>query len=127
MAEEEKTERDEIVSLDPSRDEIEQMGQLREEHPWQLRFGDFLKRVCDEYGHQLCEVEVLDPKGNLVKLSYLWSPDRLKLIHLPGTLGMDDQLDQFVTASLCRRLRIPPEHWGLLPEDPFEGDPDLSD
>lgn len=66
-------------------------------------------------------MEVVDPRGNMVKLPYLKNPDG-KVIHLPGNLAMEDVLDEFVTASLCRRIGIPPADFGLQPEEPYDGD-----
>jgi hypothetical protein len=53
-------------------------------------------------------------------MPYLEDPVAGRVAHLPGNVRMEDQLDPFVTGSLCRRLRIPPEDFGLLPEEGWE-------
>ena len=57
-----------------------------------------------------------------VQMPYLLSPDGKTRVYLPGNLDLDDQLDEFVTASLCRRLGIPQEDFGLLPTTTDEPD-----
>jgi hypothetical protein len=47
---------------------------------------------------------------------------RMRIVVLPGNLEVEDQLDELVTASLSRRIEIPPEHFGRRAEEPFEGD-----
>lgn len=88
-----------------TREELEQLDELSSSHPWQLTLAEFLERVAAEYGFELCGMESGSP--------YLKSPDLGRVIHLPGTLHPDEQLEPAVTASLCRRLRIPPEDFGL--------------
>jgi hypothetical protein len=105
--------------VEATREEREQLGKLLEGHPWQLTLKDFLARVCSEYGYSLHEQGVVDPRGQPVKLPYLKNPDG-RVVHLPGNLGENDTLDEFVTGSLCRRLKIPPEDWGLMPEEPYD-------
>lgn len=104
-------------SIQPTREELDQWKDLTAELPWRLTLGQFLKRVISEYGYELCDREVRDPSGNRVRLFYLKSPDGKRVVHLPGNLREEDQLDEIVTASLCRRIRIPPEDFGLLPEE----------
>jgi len=101
----------------PTQEELDQWKDLVAELPWRLTLGQFLKRVVSEYGYELCERDVQGPNGRLVRLSYLKSPDGKRVVHLPGNLREEDQLDEIVTASLCRRIRIPPEDFGLTPEE----------
>lgn len=105
--------------VQPTKDELDQWRQLIAEHPWQLTLGQFLNRVVSDYGFELCGFDVRDPSNKSVHLPYLKNPDG-KVVHLPGTLSLEDQLDEIVTASLCRRLGIPPELFGLMPEEPLE-------
>ncbi|HEX4959489.1 MAG TPA: hypothetical protein VF173_01525 [Thermoanaerobaculia bacterium] len=122
MSESEDTRRRGLKLVEPTKEELEQLDRLREGHPWQLTLRDFLSRVCSEFGYTLCEMEVFDPQGNLaIKLPYLKNPDG-RVIHLPGNLAMDDMLDEITTGSLCRRMRVPPEDWGLLAEEPYDDD-----
>lgn len=96
-----------------SKEERDQLRELVAEHPWRLTLGQFLERITSEYGFRLCGMDSRDP--------YLKSPDG-HVVHLPGNLGEEDQLDELVTGSLCRRLRVPPEDFGLQPEEPVEND-----
>jgi hypothetical protein len=106
--------RDKASKPDPvipaTQEEIRQLDELAFGHPWQLTLSEFLKRVASEYGFELCGMETGSP--------YLKSPELGRVIHLPGTLHLDEQLEPVVTASLCRRLRIPPEDFGLPQQGP---------
>lgn len=98
------------------------MAELREGHPWQLTLAEFLKKVASEYGFELCGKDVTGPKGKTVHMPYLKNRETGRVVHIPGTLQPEDQLDPYVTGSLCRRIGIPPEHFGLMPEEPYEED-----
>ena len=52
---------------------------------------------------------------------YLQSAEKGATVHLPG-IDLDEQLDPFTTGSLCRRMGIPPEDFGLNPEELYEGE-----
>jgi len=95
-------------------------------HPWSLLYADFLKRVCSEYGFKVIETEITDPWGRKVRVNYLKSIDgQTPSVHLPN-LEPDTRLDAATTGSLCRRAGIPPEDFGLDPEEPSsEADWDL--
>jgi hypothetical protein len=97
---------------------LNQLRELEAELPWRLTLGQFLERITSEYGFEVCGREERDP--------YLKSPDG-HVVHLPGLLQENDQLDETVTGSLCRRLRVPPEDFGLMPEEPFDDDPEGDD
>ena len=99
---------------------MEQNAELRTEHPWQLTLSAFLKKVAAEYDFELCGLPVRGPQGQPVHLPYLKNRLTGQLVHLPGNLQLEDQLDPYVTGSLCRRIRIPPEDFGLMPEEPYE-------
>jgi hypothetical protein len=104
-----------------TKEERAQLARLLQGHPWELTLKGFLARARSEYGFDLYEEEVHDPLGNLVKLSYLKSLDG-RAIHMPRGLEMEEVLDELITASLCRRMGIPPEDFGLHAEDPDDGD-----
>ena len=95
------------------------MRSLVEGHPWKLTLKEFLERACSEYGHKLHETAVFDPSDKRVAVPYVECPDGKK-VPLPS-LAMEDVLDEFVTGNLCRRLRIPPEDFGLYPDEPYDG------
>ena len=80
-------------------------------HPWELTFGQFLERAQRFYGYEL---------RHLGPLPYLISSEGGLVAHLPGGLELTDRLDEIATASLCRRLRIPPEDFGLMAEEPWD-------
>jgi hypothetical protein len=96
-----------------------QMDELGAEHPWSLTLRQFLSRVESLYGLQLHHLSASDPYGGTTHLWYLQSGDKKTAAHLPG-IDLDEQLDPFTTGSLCRRLGIPPEDFGLQPEDPSD-------
>jgi hypothetical protein len=105
----------------PSEDEVRQADELREDHPWQLTYGEFLRRVCSEFGFERRN-RVHSLRGKLVSSPYLRSLDgRRRDVQLPGNLVDEDQLNAWITASLCRRLRIPAELFGLPAEEEPEG------
>jgi hypothetical protein len=61
----------------------------------------------------------------MMEMWYLQSPNKEKTVHLPG-IDLDEHLDPFTTGSLCRRMGVPLEDFGLAPEEPHdEGDLDL--
>jgi hypothetical protein len=53
-----------------------------------------------------------------MEIWYLQSEDKETTVHLPG-IDLDEQLDPFTTGSLCRRMGIPPEDFGLPSEEPW--------
>lgn len=62
-----------------------------------------------------------------MEMWYLQSADKEKTVHLPG-IDLDEHLDPFTTGSLCRRLGVPLEDFGLASEEACEeGDLDLED
>lgn len=111
----------------PSTEEAEQMKRWTAGNPWELSYKEFLRRVVAEYNFELCrDCSVIDPQGRTVEIPFLKSRDDGRVVLLPGKMRDEDLLDQHVTASLCRRIRIPPEDFGLPQEehDAFEGDED---
>lgn len=54
-----------------------------------------------------------------MEIWYLQSEDKETTAHLPG-IDLDEELDPVTTGSLCRRLGIPPEDFGLSPEEPWD-------
>jgi len=108
------------MTLDKSggtEEEERQLAELAAEHPWCLTLRDFIDKVRSDYGFAGPEsFRSEDPKGQQVENRYLIGRDGER-VYLPGGLGLDDQLDELVTSSLCRRMRIPPENFGLQPED----------
>lgn len=106
--------------VEPPEEEVRQLADWMSDHPWSLTYGDFLKRAQLEYGLKLKSFVAVDPKGRSVKMPYLEGQDGNR-IYLPGKLEATDQLDPFTTGSLCRRMRVPPEDFGLDPEEPDEG------
>lgn len=99
----------------PTREERRLAKELAAEHPWRLTYGEFLRRVS-EHGYEVLGEEVRDPDGRPVQLPYLRNRSTGRIVHLPGNLEPDDVLDEFVTASLLRRIGIPAEDWGLDPQ-----------
>jgi hypothetical protein len=104
-----------------SKDEKRQLADLVAERPWSLTLRDFLKKVKSDYGFSGPEqFQAVDPKERQAQMPYLLGADGRTRIYLPGNLSLDDQLDEYVTASLCRRLGIPQEDFGLLPAETDE-------
>jgi hypothetical protein len=95
------------------------MEEFGAEHPWNQTMRQFLSQVERFYGWRLCHEPADDPYGGIIHLWYLQSDTKKATVHLPG-IDPDEQLDSFTMASLCRRLGIPPEDFGLQPEEPFE-------
>jgi len=82
------------------------------EHPWRLTLTQFLDRIQRLYGFTYHE----ERSGERL-LRYLKSPDGALVGLLPIGLRLDDPLDAFTTASLCRHLRLPAEDFGLTREE----------
>lgn len=101
-------------------EEDEQLNGTR--HPWSLTLGDFLRLVEERYGLKFHHFKPLDFIDLDIEMPYLQTADKQLTVYLPGKLGLEDQLDPGVTASLCRRIGIPPEDFGLPAEEPLEGE-----
>jgi hypothetical protein len=86
-------------------------------HPWTLTYKELLDRVCSVYGFRLYQSETVDPWGRLIELRYLKSIDGVSIVHLPANMELETRLNEHTTGSLCRRLGIPPEDFGLYPEE----------
>jgi hypothetical protein len=98
---------------------------LAAESPWSLTLREFLARVEAYYGLRLSRRSAAHPQGGRMEIWYLQSEDKETTAHLPG-IDLDEELDPFTTGSLCRRMGIPPEDFGLPPEEPWdETEPDL--
>ncbi len=96
------------------------MDEETSDHPWNMTYKEFLDKICSDYGFKLLEDFAIDPQGRRVRMPCLERYGRL--IQLPGNLKPSTRLNETVTASLCRRAEIPLEHFGLPPEEPWDGD-----
>jgi hypothetical protein len=103
-----------------TQEEEDQLAELAAGHPWSLTVQEFLSLVEARYGAKLHELVTRDAAGREVVHRYLQSDDKETIVHLPAGISMEDQLTEVTTRSLCRRLRIPPEDFGLAPDDPDE-------
>lgn len=101
-----------------TQEEEEQLVELAAGHPWSLTVEEFLSLVEARYGAKLHEVVTRDAIGREVVHRYLQSADKETIVHLPTGISLEDQLTKVTTGSLCRRLRIPPEDFGLAPDEP---------
>ena len=88
-------------------------------HPWNGTPRQFFKLVSDRYGFDLHHMTATDPYGRRADIYYLQNRDKSNTTQLPG-IDLDGQLDELVLGSLCRRLGIPPEDFGLQPEEPAD-------
>jgi hypothetical protein len=95
-------------------EEVGQMLDIVAEHPWRLTLRAFIDKVKAHYGLTLEAFQALDPGKKTVAMPYLKN-EAGRRFYLPAGLDTDSQLDEFVTASLCRLIGIPPEDFGLLP------------
>ena len=86
-------------------------------HPWTLTYREFLDKACSDYGFRLFEKEAVDPWGHLIKQRYLKSVDGKSIVHLPAGMEPETRLNEHTTGSLCRRMGIPPEDFGLYPAE----------
>jgi hypothetical protein len=98
-------------------EEDEQLNETR--HPWSLTLGEFLRLVEERYGLKLHYFNPLDFIDLDIEMPYLQAADKQLKVYLPGKVGLEDQLCPDVTASLCRRIGIPPEDFGLPAEESF--------
>jgi hypothetical protein len=103
----------------PTKEEERQLQELVAAPPWSLTLREFLVRVEANYGLRLSRLSAADPHGGRMEMWYLQSADKETTVHLPG-IDLDEQLDPFITGSLCRRMGVPPEDFGLAPEEPYD-------
>jgi hypothetical protein len=95
-------------------------------HPWNLTVRNFLALVESRYGLRRQRILIQGLAGQPVSRWHLESADKETMVLLPGGLNMDEQLSPSTTASFCRRLGIPPEDFGLEPQETDdEVEPDL--
>jgi hypothetical protein len=114
-------------SASRTKEEQRQLQDLAAENPWSLTLREFLAKVEAHYGLRLSRTSAAHPQGGRMEIWYLQSEDKETTVHLPG-IDLDEELDPVTTGSLCRRLGIPPEDFGLPPEEPWdEKDLDLED
>ena len=83
--------------VQPTKEELDQLRELIAEHPWQLTYGVFLKRVVSEYGFELHYMDVVDPQGESVRLPYLKDGDvivrdDIEVRRRPRSVGANDIL-----------------------------------
>lgn len=95
-------------------EEEQQLADIAAGHPWTMTLRDFLEKLESNYGFKYGAFFVTDPDGRSVRMPYVVNQSGRK-IPLPG-LTLEDQLDPFVTASLCRLVKVPPEDFGLPAE-----------
>jgi len=100
--------------------EDEQLDELAAGYPWSLTVREFLALVEARYGVRLVEFVTKAPDGNETVSRYLQSADKETVVQLPADFNLEDQLDTITTRSICRRIRIPPEDFGLPPEEEYE-------
>lgn len=105
-------------STSGTKEERRQLQDLAAESPWSLTLREFLAKVEAHYGLRLSRRSAAHPQGGHMEIWYLQSEDRETTVHLPG-IDLDEQLDPFTTGSLCRRMGIPPEDFGLPSEEPW--------
>ncbi len=103
-----------------TREEEDQLDELAVGHPWSLTVREFLVLIGERYGVLLVERVSKAPDGNEVVSRYLQSADKETVVQLPADFNLEDQLDTITTRSICRRIRIPPEDFGLPPEEKYE-------
>jgi hypothetical protein len=101
-----------------TKEEDAQLDALR--NPWSLSYGDFLKLVKERHGYTEHETFAIDPTGKKVRMPYLRSADGERTYELPGNLVPEDQLDEYLTGNLCRRIEIPPQEFGLPEEEAYD-------
>ena len=80
------------------------------------------------YGLRLQRILIQGLAGQPVSRWRLESADKETMILLPRDLDLDERLSPTTTASFCRRLGIPPEDFGLQPQeadDDENPDPDI--
>lgn len=114
------SERPREPSTSKTKEEQRQLQELTTESPWSLTLREFLAKVEAQYGLRLSRRSAAHPQGGWMEIWYLQSEDKETTVHLPG-IDLDEQLDPFTTGSLCRRMGIPPEDFGLPPEEPWDG------
>lgn len=92
------------------------MDEKKAGHPWTLTYREFIDAICSNYGFQLHETVDSDSEGQGFRVPYLKGQDG-SVVPLPRNMDATMRLDPYKTANLCRRLGVPPEDFGLLPEE----------
>ena len=78
-------------------------------HPWEITLGQFIEKVRREYGIEI------DPASAAIVGGRFLSQDR-QVYPLP-VFGEDELMLVHLLQQFCRIYRVPPEDFGLLPEE----------
>ncbi len=84
-----------------------------------MTVGEFVRLVHDRYGF------IYQGTGGDAAMPYLRGPDG-RIIEFPEGFAEDEPLSDLATASLCRRMGIPVEDFGLVPEEPYDDSCELA-
>lgn len=78
-------------------------------HPWEITLREFIEKVRREYGIEI------DPASAAIAGGRFLSKDRRAY---PVPVFDDDELmPVYLLQQFCRIYRVPPEDFGLLPEE----------
>lgn len=78
-------------------------------HPWELTLREFLEKVRRDYG-----IEIDPASAAIVGGRYLRKADRAYPVPV---FEEDERLPIHLLRHFCRTYRIPPEDFGLMPEE----------
>lgn len=88
-------------------------------HPWEITLRQFLERVEREYGGGRVPLFAFSSQGR-IDVSFVQRSSE-EFATLPG-LDLDEELTPTVLRSLCVQLGLPPDLFGLEPEEPYYPD-----
>jgi hypothetical protein len=94
---------------DPSyKEKLPEMRSLGR-HPWEITLREFIEKVRRNYGIEI------DPAAAAVAGGQFLQKDRLR--YPVEVLDLDEPMPLSILQTMCRLYRIPPEDWGLYPEE----------
>ncbi|HEX6898478.1 MAG TPA: hypothetical protein VF789_02150 [Thermoanaerobaculia bacterium] len=85
--------------------EIRSLGR----HPWEITLREFIETVRRNYGIEIDPAAAAVAGGQFLHKGRRFYPVEV--------LDLDEPLPLSALQSFCRLYRIPPEDWGLYPEE----------
>ncbi len=85
-------------------------------HPWSLTLRQLIEKIERDLGGLRTPLFGVGPRGRFDVSFMALSPENFATV---VGVGLDDELTPSVVRSLCVQLGVPPDLFGLEPEEPY--------